>query len=283
MRATHTPETTDIPDDAPPILVLGATGSVGGRLDARLRNLGATTRPAARHTAIPFDWDDDSTWEPALRGVRRMFLMAPDRVPVNPDFVALAADLGVEHLLLLSSRAIDVIGDQRLLDAEDTVKESGTGWTILRADWFDQNFDEGPFLDSVHARELAMPMGDCRQTFVDLTDVAAVAAVILTAPATEHARRTYEVTGPHALTFAEVCAIIGDTTGHPIKFHGDPASYRAAHTAFGRPAEEIERELTAYAALRSLGDSKPLDTVPRLTGRPARSFQEYAAGVSVWS
>ncbi|MGY1456700.1 hypothetical protein [Streptomyces sp. SS8] len=261
-----------------PILVLGATGSSGRRVVAHLRNLGAPVRPASRHSATRFDWSDESTWEPALRGVARVFLMAPDGVPVDPGFVALAADLEVEHIVLLSSRAVEVIGDRRLLEAEDTVRGSGVGWTILRADWFDQNFDEGPFREAVLAGELAVPLGECRQVFVDLDDVAAVAARALTERG--HAGRTYEVTGPRALSFGEVCAVIGDAVGRPLEFRGDQDAYRSAQTSFGRSAESVERDLASFAALRALGDAEPLDTVPRVTGRPARDFEEYAAAAA---
>ncbi|WP_433544695.1 hypothetical protein ACQPZG_05555 [Streptomyces sp. CA-294286] len=254
-----------------PVLVLGATGSVGRRTDARLRGLGVPVRAASRHSATRFDWDDESTWEPALRGVGRMFLMAPDGVPVAPGFVDLAADLKVEHIVLLSSRAIEVIGDQRLLDAERAVKESGVDWTVLRSDWFDQNFDEGPFREAVLAGELAVPVGECRQAFVDLDDVAAVAAHTLTEEG--HAGRTYEVTGPRALSFGEVCGIIGGLTGRPLRFHGDEDAYRAA---LDLPEDALDQTLASFAALRDLGDTEPRDTVPRLTGRPAGTFEEYA-------
>ncbi|MQY33700.1 NAD(P)H azoreductase [Streptomyces sp. RB17] len=261
-----------------PILVIGATGSAGRRVAAHLRKLGAPVRAASRRGAVPFDWHDRGTWEPVLRGAGRMFLMAPDGIPVDPDFVALAADLGVGHVVLLSSRAIEAMGDQRLLDAEDIVKKSGTAWTILRVDWFDQNFDEGPFRASVLAGELAVPVGDCRQGFVDLDDVGEVAARVLTE--TGHAGRSYELTGPQALSFHEACAVIEEVSGRPVRFHGGEDAYRAAQAALGRPAEAIERDVAAFAALRALGDTEPLDTVPRLIGRPARSLREYAAAAA---
>ncbi|NJQ03825.1 NmrA family NAD(P)-binding protein [Streptomyces zingiberis] len=261
-----------------PILVLGATGSAGRRVASRLRAAGAPVRAASRSGDTRFDWHDEETWEPALRGVRRMFLMAPDGVGVNPALVGLAAEAGVAHIVLLSSRAIEVMDDRRLLEAEKTVKESGTGWTVLRSDWFDQNFDEGPFREAVFAGELAVPLGDCGQTFVDLGDVAEVAARALTEEG--HTGRTYEVTGPESLSFREVCAVIGEASGRRLDFHGDPASYRSSQRELGRPEEEVEQDLAAFAALRRLGDAEPLDTVERVTGRPPRRFAEYAAAAA---
>ena len=71
--------------------------------------------------------------------------MAPDGVPVEPSFVQLATDRGLRRIVLLSSQSIEAMGDARLLAAERTVRDSGADWTILRAAWFHQNFDEGFF------------------------------------------------------------------------------------------------------------------------------------------
>ncbi|MGW1164598.1 hypothetical protein [Streptomyces sp. NPDC001153] len=90
-----------------------------------------------------------------------------------------------------------------------------------------------------------------------------------------HAGRSYELTGPQALSFAEVCSVIEDVTGHPMRFHGSEDAYRAAQTSLGRSGQAIERDIASYAALRGLGDTEPLDTVPRLIGRPARTFRQY--------
>jgi uncharacterized protein YbjT (DUF2867 family) len=256
-------------------LVLGATGSAGSRVATRLRDLGEHVKPASRHGGTRFDWTDDSTWEPALDGVDRIFLMAPDGVAVDPGFVRLAEDLKVRRVVLLSSRSIEAMGDERLLTAEHLVKQSGLGWTIVRSDWFDQNFDEGPFRDAVRAGELAVPLGDTRQTFVDLDDVAAVAVQALLDDA--HLHRTYEVTGPRALSFDEACAVIGAAAGRPLTFHGSPDRYHETQLTLGRAEEEVAAETAAFEALRDLGDSQPLDTVPQVTGRPARPFEIYAA------
>lgn len=63
--------------------------------------------------------------------------------------------------------------------AERTVRESGVDWTILRPDWFNQNFDEGVLREAVLAGEVALPVGEARQVFVDAEDIAAAAAAAL--------------------------------------------------------------------------------------------------------
>lgn len=260
------------------VLVLGATGKIGRRVAARLGERGVAVRAAARSAGVRFDWGDRSTWRPAVAGARAMFLMAPDGAPVEPDLVRLAVDEGVRRIVLLSSRAIEPMGDERLIAAERPVRESGAEWTIVRASWFAQNFDEGFFQPAVMAGEVAMPLGDVAQAFVDAGDIAAVAAAALAEDG--HAGELYEVTGPRALPFAEAVATIARAAGRDVVFRGDDESYRAAMSALGIPAAQIDGELAAFAALRALGDEEPTDTVRRVAGREPRDFADYAAAAA---
>ncbi|GIE99664.1 SDR family oxidoreductase [Paractinoplanes rishiriensis] len=265
-----------------PILVLGSTGTTGRRVTERLRTAGVSIRAASRHGPVHFDWDDPATWPPALSGATAVYLMLPHERPIEPGFVRAAAGA---HLVLLSSRGIETMGDDRLLAAERAVRESGAAWTILRPDWFNQNFDEGFFQPAVVAGQLAMPVGDARQVFVDADDIAAVAATVLADP-TGHAGHTYDLTGPEALSFGEAAAVIAGAAGRPLRFAGDPETYLAQQTMIGLPEEQTRAEIEAFAALRDLGDQKPTDDVRRVTGHPPKGFATYAeeaAARGAWS
>ncbi|MEO3750618.1 NAD(P)H-binding protein [Streptomyces sp. B6B3] len=257
------------------VLVLGATGSTGRRVAGMLRDAGVSVRHASRRGSFRFDWTVRDTWEPATAGADAMYLMAPHELPVDPEFVRRAVEQGVRRIVLLSSRGIEVMGDERLLAAERTVRDSGVEWTIVRPDWFDQNFDEGFFQPAVMSGELALPLGDARMAFVDADDIAAVAATALTEDG--HAGRSYEVTGPRALSFEEALAVITRESGRPVRYRGGDADYRAAQSSFGIPRDQTEAELAAFTALREAGDGEPTDTVREVTGRPPVPFETYAA------
>lgn len=263
-------------------VVLGATGRTGRRVVDALRRDGHAVRPASRSAtgpgAAPFDWADPATWGPALTGATGLYLVAPDGVPVAPDLVSSAVDAGVRRIVLLSSSAVEEMGDRRLLDAERLVRDSGAEWTVLRPSWFDQNFDEGFFRPGVLSGEVLMPVGDLRQAFVDADDIAAVAAAALTEDG--HTGQLYEVRGPETLTFAEAVATVARVSGRHVRFAGDPESYRQAMTAAGQPAEATQAELDAFAALRRRGDDEPDDVVERVTGRPPTRFADYAAAAA---
>ncbi|TCM51385.1 SDR family oxidoreductase [Kribbella sp. VKM Ac-2568] len=86
------------------------------------------------------------------------------------------------------------IGDERLLAAEALVRDSGTAWTVVRAHWFNQNYDEGFFRPAVLAGEFVIPLADQRQAFVDAEDIAAVAVEALLGP--NHAAKPTESPAP---------------------------------------------------------------------------------------
>lgn len=248
-------------------------------MTAQLRLAGNPVRAASRQGHVTgdvrFDWHEPGTWEAAVGDATAMYLMAPDGVPVEPEFVDTAVAGGIRRIVLLSSRGIEAMNDTRLLAAEQIVRDSGVAWTIVRADWFAQNFDEGFFRPAVLAGEIALPVGDVRQAFVDADDIAAVAATALVGRG--HETTTYEVTGPDALSFAEAAEIVGRASGREVAFLGDPDDYRATQRALGAPEDETEGAITAFSALRAQGDGEPTDAVRVVTGRPPKSFADYAA------
>jgi uncharacterized protein YbjT (DUF2867 family) len=235
----------------------------------------AASRTPAGADGVRFDWAEPDTWRPAVSGCRAVFVMAPDGVPVDPSFLTCAAGEGVERLVLLSSRGVEEMGDERLLAAERAVRAADAEWTVLRPDWFAQNFDEGFLRPAVLAGRVTLPLGDMGQVFVDAGDIAAVAAGALTGEG--HAGRTYEVTGPRVLDFAEAVRTVAEAAGRTVHYDGTPEGFLAEQEAAGAPPEAAAAAAAAFAALRATGGGTPTDTVLRVTGRAPLDFSDYAA------
>jgi uncharacterized protein YbjT (DUF2867 family) len=279
-------------NDSPTTLVLGATGTVGRRVAAALRGRDADVVSASRHPvsasppsgrSVRFDWADAATWPAALDSVERLFLMAPDGVPVAEEFVALAVDRGVRRIVLLSSRGIEVMGDERLLAAERVVRAAGVEWTVVRPDWYDQNFSEGVLRDSVLSGVVALPVGGYRAAFTDCSDVAAVVAEALQYG--RYAGETLELGGPRSLDFSEAAAIVAAASGLPLVFLGEEQDYLDVMADTGVPVEQLRAEVAAFAALRESPPAEPGDTIERVTGREPVSFERFAAeaaGAGAW-
>ncbi|AWM92486.1 NmrA family transcriptional regulator [Pseudomonas sp. 31-12] len=266
-------------------LVLGATGKTGSRVTQQLKALGLPVRLGSRNANPPFDWEDRATWDAALDGVHAVYisyqpdLAIPGAVETVQAFTDLAAKSGVGKLVLLSGR-----GEIEAEQAERVIQNSGVDWTILRASWFFQNFSEAHFLEPILQGELALPVGNIAEPFVDVDDIAEIAVEALTQPG--HSRQLYELTGPRALTFAEAVSEIAQGTGREISFVAvTPHDYRQALEQAQLPAELIDLVLYLFTTVLD-GRNTPLaDGVQRALGRPARDFSDYVrrtAATGVW-
>ncbi|MFI6511955.1 NAD(P)H-binding protein [Streptosporangium sp. NPDC050855] len=267
-------------NDPSRVLVLGGTGKTGSRVASALRRRGADPAVASRRGPVRFDWADRSTWGPALDGVDAVYVVdsqGPDAPEEVRAFADLAAGAGVRRLVLLSSRTLGEMGED-LLATERAVKESGVRWTILRPTWFAQNFTELDFIASPldDTGELRLPTGDGREAFIDLEDLAEVAAVALTGDG--HAGRTYVLSGPRSLSFAEAVGEIARASGRALRFVPvGEEEYRAELAATGRPDAVAEEMIAVLRHVRLERGWEPTDGVLRALGRPPRDFADYVA------
>ncbi|MBU3065756.1 NAD(P)H-binding protein [Nocardia sp. NEAU-G5] len=272
----------------PTILVLGATGKTGSRVVSHLAQRAVAVRTAARSGAdIDFDWSDRETYAAAVESVDRIYLMAPVlRTDFAPDvavFLDAAEAAGVQHVTFLSAYGMEHAPEQVATRAVelDLIDRRRLGHTILRPAWFMQNFSE-TFLRPIDGA-VVVPTGNGSEAFIDVEDIAAVAADTLADPGA-HAAAEYSLTGPQALTVADAAAIIGRAAGRSF-VHQDPDrdTWVAGVLATGIPAEygAVLRQLTATIAAGN--GSRPNDTVEKITGHPARTFDEFTrANASAW-
>lgn len=274
------------------ILVLGSTGKTGRRVVQALRARGASVRPVGRTAPVRFDWNDQNTWEPALTGVRAAYLVDRQDQPGSWDAAAeiaalakLAADSGVRRLVLLQARTTGLVGGKDLSAGERGVRESGAAWTVLRPNWFFQNFDEGVLLDAVRSGELRLPAGQGREPFVDAGDVAEVAAAALLEDG--HDGRVYDLSGARPLTLAEAAEEISRATGRTVRY--EPVAhdaYVSELVSYDVPADYALFVADLVGQIRENLNSAPTDTVERVLGRPPRDFIEFvreAAASGVWA
>ena len=269
-----------------PILVLGGTGKTGSRIAERLQARGVSVRLGSRTSEPPFDWEDRSTWAPALEGASAAYISYyPDlAVPGAPEAVGAFAEQalagGVRRLVLLSGR-----GEEEAQRAEAVLQESDADWTIVRCSWFNQNFSEGNFVDQVIAGEVALPAGDVGEPFVDADDIADVAVAALTEDG--HTGRLYELTGPRLLTFADAVGEIGKAAGREVRYK------QISMDEFESMLAEQELPADAVWLLRYLftevldgRNAKLEDGVRSALGREPRDFADFAresAAAGVWN
>jgi uncharacterized protein YbjT (DUF2867 family) len=245
--------------DSKPILVLTGTGKTGRRVVERLEARGLPVRVGTRSGEPAFDWEDRSTWAPALDGVASIYLVyypdiaVPGAREATRSFAELALQSGVRRMVLLSGR-----GEPEAERGEQAVRETGADLTILRSTWFMQNFSEDYWVDHVLSGEIRLPVGDVPTPFLDVDDIADIAVEALTDD--RHVGQLYELTGPRSLTFAEA----------------------AAH---GVPPEVVELLTYLFGEVMDGRNAATTDDVRRTLGREPRDFTDYAdaAATGVWS
>jgi uncharacterized protein YbjT (DUF2867 family) len=267
------------------IVVLGGSGKTGRRVVQRLQARHADVRAASRSSAQPFDWNNRETWSPVLKGSDSVYITyQPDlAVPGAPDDIRALSELaiaaGVQRLVLLSGR-----GEEEAERCEQIVQQSGAEWTIVRASWFNQNFSESFLLEPILAGEVALPVGDIREPFIDADDIADVVVAALTESG--HAGQLYEVTGPRLMTFQEAIAEIASATGRDIRFiQITPEQYSDAMRSAGIPEDYVGLIEYLFTTVLDGRNAYLADGVQRALGRPARDFSEYVrdtVATGVW-
>src|ERR671910_3261542 len=278
-------ETQD-PREAKTVLVLGGTSKTGRRVGKRLEARGLPVRVGSRSGQPPFNWEDRSTWAPALDGAGSVYLSyypdlaIPGAVEASASFAELAVASGVRRLVLLSGR-----GEPEAERAEQAVRDTGAALTILRSSWFMQNFSEDYMLEHVLSGQIRLPAGDVPTPFLDADDIADVAVAALTEEG--HAGQLYELTGPRSLTFAEAAAEISKASGREIRYVPVSLEEHAAEaTEHGVPAEVVELLTYLFSEVVNGRNADTTDGVQRALGREPRDFTDYAqetAASGVWN
>ncbi len=269
---------------APHILVLGATGRTGRRVMHRLAARGLPARAGSRRGTPPFEWHNPAGWDEVIDGTRAAYLCyhpdlaVPGAADIVGAFARAAVDAGMSRLVLLTGRGEDAAQRTESL-VRSAAAGSPTTVTVVRCSWFAQNFSEGFFRDEVLTGQVAMPVGDVLEPFVDVDDVADVVTAALTEPG--HAGQVYEVTGPRLLTFHRAVAEIADATGRFITTVAVPtADYIGASAAAGEPAEVLELMTYLFTEVLDGRNANVGDGVERALGRPARDFTDFARRAS---
>lgn len=217
------------------IVLTGATGNTGRVVAEELSRRGvpfvAMTR-SAKHVAtleacgirtVFGDFDDPASLVEALKGAEKAYLVCtPDHTLVRREtaFLQAAKVAGVRHVVKCSAYMAGLDAETQNLRSHGAIERelrgSGLDYTILRPHAFMQTFTLMVWDMVQKADIVSFPGGDGAMPYVDVRDVAQVAVKALTEPG--HEGKTYDLTGPEALTFHDLAAILGRVLGRPITY-----------------------------------------------------------------
>lgn len=267
------------------VTVVGATGKTGRHvvqegIERGWRVRAATRRAPATGEWAQFEWDERTSWAPAFHGSDAAYLLIPFNHPgapeTTPDLIEAAAAAGVARIVLLSSiDAAHAPDDSPLLVAERTLERLPVTAAILRPTWFFDNFSDGSFAGMTRDGELRLPAGDGRIPFIDVRDVAAVAAAALTPGGADG---ILPLTGPEAIDHGQVAAALAEALGRPVTYE---AVRRAEFIELmvGRRFGQDYAEFLADALIDVAEGRLTIpvwDTVERVCGRRAFNAASFA-------
>lgn len=272
------------------ILVTGATGNVGAELIKALHGRGLAVRAAVRNAEkarrqlgadidyVTFDFRRPETFGPTFAGVRSLFLVRPpdiaDVAGVIAPAMRAARQAGVEHVVFLSLLGAErnrVVPHHRI---EQLLQASGMAWTFLRASFFLQNLDTTHRADIRDNDEIFVPAGQGRTSFIDVRDIAAVAALALSGP--DHRNQAYPLTGDPALSYGDVAQIFSEVLGRPIRYaNPSPLSFALRMRARRYPWPYIAVMVGIYTTARLGLAASVTPHTTQLLGRPPLSVRQY--------
>jgi uncharacterized protein YbjT (DUF2867 family) len=276
------------------ILVTGATGLNGRELVRRLSARGVPVRAlvrdvakAAALAALPHveiaggDMARPDTLAGPLRGVDRAMLISssdPMMLDVQSNFIDAARKAGVKHVVKLSGIIPELDSPFRFArmhgEAERRLEASGLAFTHLRAgEFMPSYFRQVPSIVAKGA--MFLPMEDARIASIDVGDIAEVAAIALTG--SSHEGKIYPLTGPEALTMAEVAARLSVVTGKAIRYvNVAPEDARKAQLAAGMPPYLVDALAELFAERRKGKEAQVSPVAQEILGRRPVSFDEFA-------
>jgi uncharacterized protein YbjT (DUF2867 family) len=276
------------------ILVTGATGLNGGALvrllSARSVPVRALVRDASRAASLSSvanveivegDMARPETLSKALRGVDRAMLISSSdaaMLEVQSNFIDAAQKAGVKHVVKLSGIMPDTDSPFRFArmhgEIELKLERSGIAFTHLRAgEFMHAYFRQVPAI--VARGAFFLPMEDARIASIDIGDIAEVAVKALTEPG--HEGKIYPLTGPEALTMAEVAEKLSAATGRPIQYvNVAPEEARRAQLAGGMPQYTADALAELFAERRKGKESEVSPVIEGIIGRRATSFDDFA-------
>ena len=272
------------------ILVIGALGNVGTEIVKQLQVQWQKIRAADLSKeklkerfddtveATQFDYCSPETHEATFRDVDKMFLLRPPQLTDVKRHMFPAIDAakrsGVRHVVFLSLIGVDKLTFLPHSHVEQYLQKIGMQTTFLRCSFFMQNLNTTHRKELQERSEIFVPVGKARTSFIDVRDIAKVAALALTEEG--HAGKTYDLTGSEGLDYWEVSRMMSEVLGRKISYRNPNPLYFLAETVRRGTPFSFAMVMTGLYLSTRFGMAKLItNDVERLTGHKPISFRQY--------
>lgn len=278
------------------IVIIGATGTIGGALLKRLVDLDVPVRALSREPeklriqignlgwstieAAQADASDPESLRRAFAGASQLFLAmsnSPRQIELETSIIHIAAKAGIEHIVKISSPAFDKNSPVAVAgwhhEIEKTLCESGLTHTVLRPYAFMQNLLR--FAPTIATQGVFFGcMGDSPCNFIDCRDIADVAAEVLTNR--EVSGQIYTLTGSEIFSYPQIASKLSVLLERPIRYiNMDPQALRHDLIEYGHMPPWLANHVVEIQAMSVALPEKPTDNVRRLLGREPRTLEAF--------
>lgn len=272
------------------ILVTGFTGNVGSFVGKYLKEKGINFKAAVRNVEkaierygsdieyVEFDFEKSSTFDKALEDVDKIFLMRPPAVSdatkyVKP-FIEKAKEKGIKQIVFISLMGIEHNPLPPHYKIEKFIVESGIPYTFLRPSFFMQNLGTTHRFDIKENKDLFIPAGKSKSSFIDTRDIGEAAAKVLIED--NHLNKAYTLTGPEALDYYEVAEIFSKALGKKI-IYSNPSPLRFRKVMITRGIDKTFANVMVglYMSTKMGMAKKVTSELEKLLGRKPTSVEKY--------
>lgn len=278
------------------ILVTGASGNAGSDVVVALAKAGYRVRAGSRNpsalpkvkgaTPVYLSYDDGPSFRGAMEGADGVFLVAPPMDMAAPEklrpFIQTAREAGISHIVFLSAFGANSNENSPLRQVELSLIESGVGYTILRPNFFMENFSGGFLAGMIQQTGSIYLAADTGKTsFISTKDIA---RVTLAAFEQRLVGKEFDLTGPEALDHEKVAALISESTGAEVTYTPLPEEDMLNQARDnGMPEGSVQYMGILYGAVRA-GYTAPITrTVEEVTGSPPLDFSSFVKhNASAW-
>ncbi len=283
------------------VMVTGALGNVGryvleslvnmgeqvAAADINLEKLNSVYEKRDNVKTVYFDFTDTATFETALEGVDRVFLMRPPHLGKPEDllpFVQTMSKVNIKLVSFLSLMGVENNPVPPHHKIEKFIEQYKLPYAHIRPGFFMQNISGIHALEIKEENQIFVPAGRSKTSFIDAKDIGLAIATVLHLPE-KYSNTAHTITGPQALDYYQVAEILSEVLGRKIVY-AKPSylKYRSVYIKKrGLDKNYVNVTVMLYFMTRMGTAKKVTDEFERLTGRKPRTFKEFALeNVEAW-
>ncbi len=277
------------------ILITGATGNIGIEVIRFLYKIDTSNRiiAGARNVEkaknifkgypkldyVHFDFEDFDTFDKALTGIDRIFLLRPPHISdIDKYFKPLISKIkknNINEIVFLSVQGAEnskVIPHNKI---ERLINEFGFWYIFLRPSYFMQNLTTTLINDIQTKREILLPSGQAKFNWIDTENIGEAGAVLLD-KFNKYKNQAYEITGLENENFEKVTSLINKTIENPIQYRNvNPFRFYKIKKQEGMVKGMIIVMILLHFLPRFQKEPKISDFYERLTGKKPTDLKAF--------